>query len=54
MVLIENYFPNFATETRQAAIVEVRAVHAPEGDFRNWQAIDAFAGDIADHLKPNP
>ena len=32
----------------------VRAVHAPEGDFRNWQAIDAFAGDIADHLKPNP
>jgi menaquinone-dependent protoporphyrinogen oxidase len=25
----------------------VRAVHAPEGDFRNWQAIEAWAESIA-------
>jgi menaquinone-dependent protoporphyrinogen oxidase len=25
----------------------VRAVHAPEGDFRDWAAIDAFAEEIA-------
>ena len=29
----------------------VRAVHAPEGDFRDWAAIDAFAGEIADALQ---
>lgn len=29
----------------------VVAVRAPEGDFRDWQAIDAFAGDIAGHLQ---
>lgn len=26
------------------------AVRAPEGDFRDWDAIDAFAGEIAAHL----
>lgn len=25
----------------------VRALRAPDGDFRDWDAIDAFAGDIA-------
>ena len=24
-----------------------RMIHAPEGDFRDWEAIDRFAGDIA-------
>jgi len=28
----------------------VRAVHAAEGDFRDWDAIDAFAAEIAGHL----
>jgi menaquinone-dependent protoporphyrinogen oxidase len=28
----------------------VIAVRAPEGDFRDWDAIDAFAGDIAERL----
>jgi menaquinone-dependent protoporphyrinogen oxidase len=28
----------------------VRAVHAPEGDFRDWEAIDGFAAEIADRL----
>jgi menaquinone-dependent protoporphyrinogen oxidase len=28
----------------------VVAVRAPEGDFRDWEAIDAFAGEIADRL----
>jgi menaquinone-dependent protoporphyrinogen oxidase len=28
----------------------VVAVRAPEGDFRDWQAIDGFAGDIAGRL----
>ena len=28
----------------------VRAVHAPEGDFRDWAAVDAFAAEIADAL----
>jgi menaquinone-dependent protoporphyrinogen oxidase len=28
----------------------VVAVRAPEGDFRDWNAIDAFAGEIAAHL----
>jgi menaquinone-dependent protoporphyrinogen oxidase len=28
----------------------VVAVRAPEGDFRDWQEIDAFAGDIAERL----
>jgi menaquinone-dependent protoporphyrinogen oxidase len=27
-----------------------RAVHAPEGDCRDWEAIDAFAGEIAAQL----
>jgi menaquinone-dependent protoporphyrinogen oxidase len=27
-----------------------RALHAPEGDFRDWDAIDRFAGEIADEL----
>jgi menaquinone-dependent protoporphyrinogen oxidase len=27
-----------------------RAVHAPEGDCRDWDAIDAFAGEIAAEL----
>jgi menaquinone-dependent protoporphyrinogen oxidase len=27
-----------------------RAVHAPEGDCRDWDAIDAFAGEIAAQL----
>jgi hypothetical protein len=26
-------------------------VRAPEGDFRDWQAIDAFAGEIAAWLQ---
>jgi menaquinone-dependent protoporphyrinogen oxidase len=28
----------------------VVAVRAPEGDFRNWDAIDAFAAGIAEHV----
>jgi menaquinone-dependent protoporphyrinogen oxidase len=28
----------------------VVAVRAPEGDFRDWDAVDAFAGEIAAHL----
>lgn len=28
----------------------VHAVHAPEGDFRDWGAIDAWAGEIAEAL----
>jgi menaquinone-dependent protoporphyrinogen oxidase len=32
--------------------VIVRAVHAPEGDFRDWVAIDTFASEIADALTP--
>ena len=28
----------------------VRAVHAPEGDFRDWDSIDAFAAEIAEQL----
>ena len=28
----------------------VIAVRAPEGDFRDWEAIDGFAGEIAEHL----
>jgi menaquinone-dependent protoporphyrinogen oxidase len=27
------------------------AVRAPEGDFRDWEAIDGFAGEIAGHLE---
>jgi menaquinone-dependent protoporphyrinogen oxidase len=27
-----------------------RAVKAPEGDFRDWDAVDRFAATIADHL----
>lgn len=29
----------------------VRAVHAPEGDFRNWDEIEAWGRDIAGALK---
>jgi menaquinone-dependent protoporphyrinogen oxidase len=29
-----------------------RAVHAPEGDCRDWDAVDAFAGDIGSQLIP--
>jgi menaquinone-dependent protoporphyrinogen oxidase len=29
----------------------VVAVRAPEGDFRDWDAIDGFAGEIAAHLR---
>jgi menaquinone-dependent protoporphyrinogen oxidase len=36
--------------TEKAVVVAVRA---PEGDFRDWDAIDAFAGEIADHLAEN-
>ena len=28
----------------------LKAVHAPEGDCRDWDAIDAFAGEIASQL----
>lgn len=28
----------------------VRMIHAPEGDSRDWDAIDRFAGEIADEL----
>jgi menaquinone-dependent protoporphyrinogen oxidase len=31
----------------------VVAVRAPEGDFRDWEAIDGFAADIARHLAEN-
>jgi menaquinone-dependent protoporphyrinogen oxidase len=31
----------------------VLAVRAPEGDFRDWDAIDGFAADIAAHLAEN-
>jgi menaquinone-dependent protoporphyrinogen oxidase len=34
--------------TEKAVVVAVRA---PEGDFRDWQAIDAFAGEIAGWLE---
>jgi menaquinone-dependent protoporphyrinogen oxidase len=27
-----------------------KAVHAPEGDCRDWDAIDGFAGEIASQL----
>jgi menaquinone-dependent protoporphyrinogen oxidase len=27
-----------------------RTIHAPEGDSRDWDAIDRFAGEIADEL----
>jgi menaquinone-dependent protoporphyrinogen oxidase len=30
----------------------VVAVRAPEGDFRDWEAIDGFAAEIADRLGP--
>jgi menaquinone-dependent protoporphyrinogen oxidase len=29
----------------------VVAVRAPQGDFRDWEAIDGFAADIAEHLQ---
>ncbi len=32
--------------------VIVGALHAPDGDFRDWDAIRAFGGEIADHLAP--
>jgi len=32
----------------------VVAVRAPEGDFRDWDAIDAFAGEIAAELTAAP
>jgi menaquinone-dependent protoporphyrinogen oxidase len=32
----------------------VVAVRAPEGDFRDWEAIDGFAGDMAAHLAQGP
>jgi menaquinone-dependent protoporphyrinogen oxidase len=32
----------------------VAAVHAPEGDFRDWDAIDAWAGEIAHALATVP
>lgn len=28
----------------------VRTIHAPDGDSRDWNAIDCFAGEIADQL----
>ena len=28
----------------------VRMIHAPEGDSRDWDAIERFAGEIADEL----
>ena len=28
----------------------VRTIHAPEGDSRDWDAVDRFAGEIADEL----
>jgi menaquinone-dependent protoporphyrinogen oxidase len=31
----------------------VVAVRAPEGDFRDWEAIDGFAAEIAAHLADN-
>jgi menaquinone-dependent protoporphyrinogen oxidase len=34
--------------TEKAVVVAVRA---PEGDFRDWDAIDAFAGEIARYLQ---
>lgn len=33
---------------REKAIVS--ALHAPEGDFRDWEAMAAFAREIAEHL----
>jgi len=32
----------------------VRRIHAPEGDCRDWAAIDNFAGEIADELPGKP
>lgn len=29
-----------------------RIIHAPEGDFRDWEAIRAWAREIADALRP--
>jgi menaquinone-dependent protoporphyrinogen oxidase len=28
----------------------VRTIHAPDGDFRDWDAVDRFAAEIADEL----
>jgi menaquinone-dependent protoporphyrinogen oxidase len=46
----------FAGRLEQASLgfgerVAARAVHAPEGDCRDWDAIDAFAGEIAAELR---
>jgi menaquinone-dependent protoporphyrinogen oxidase len=30
----------------------VRALHAPAGDFRDWDAVTAWSGQIADELTP--
>lgn len=32
----------------------VRALRVPEGDFRDWEAIAAWADEIADALRPAP
>jgi menaquinone-dependent protoporphyrinogen oxidase len=34
--------------TEKAVVVAVRA---PEGDFRDWEAIDGYAAEIAAHLQ---
>jgi menaquinone-dependent protoporphyrinogen oxidase len=31
-------------------LAEARAVHAPEGDYRDWAAITEWATEIADSL----
>lgn len=34
--------------------VVARAVNAPDGDFRDWSAVDAWAAEIADVLASGP
>ena len=43
---LDKHTPGFA----ERAIVA--AVHAPEGDYRDWDAIEAWAKDIAGQLSP--
>jgi menaquinone-dependent protoporphyrinogen oxidase len=37
--------------------IVIKAVRAPEGDYRNWEEVDAWAGGIAaalTHIQPQP
>jgi menaquinone-dependent protoporphyrinogen oxidase len=46
-----------AIDERQLGFVErklIHAIHAPTGDFRDWDAVDAFAAEIAGQLAELP